>query len=101
MHTTTGKKPKTQNLTTKKGLVFSQCVEERQQTLKHLSNYDKNLFLGELICAIDQSQQNGNFNAINLCIEEWEDTAELLSIPDLKDRVWAHFNELKKAGVIN
>ena len=93
MHTTTCKKPKTQNLTTKKGLVFSQRVEERQQTLKHLSNYDKNLFLGELICAIDQSQQNGN-----LCIEEWEDTAELLSIPDLKDRAWAHFNELKKSG---
>jgi len=69
--------------------------------LKYLSNGDKDLFLGELICAIDQSQHDGNFNAINLCIEEWEDTVELLSIPDLKDRVWAHFNELKESGIIN
>lgn len=69
--------------------------------LKYLSDDNKALFLGELICAIDQSQNDSNFDAINLCIEEWEDTIELLSIPGLKDRAWTHFNDLKKSGVIN
>ena len=61
---------------------------------------DKVLFLDELIQAIDQSKSEGNFDAINLCIENWEDTIELLNIPGLKDRAWAQFDELKEAGCI-
>ena len=57
------------------------------EMLRYLSEEDKALFLSELLHAIDQSISGGNFDGINLCIENWEDTVELLSIPGLKDRV--------------
>jgi len=69
--------------------------------LAHLPDEDKILFLGELLKAIEQSKIDGNFDAVDLCIESWEDTVELLSIPGLKDSAWAHFNELKESGAIN
>ncbi len=62
---------------------------------------DKILLLNELLQAIDQSISEGNFDAISLCIENWEDATELLSIPGLKDRVWAQFTKLKEAGCIS
>lgn len=69
--------------------------------LTYLSDEDKALFLNELLHAIDQSISEGNFGAINSCVENWEDTAELLSIPGFKDCAWAQFNKLKKLGCIS
>ena len=69
--------------------------------LQYLCKEDSDLFLNELLRAVDQSQGEGNFDAINLCIEEWEDTVELLSIPGLQDNAWVQFNELREAGAIN
>lgn len=69
--------------------------------LRHLSNEDKALFLSELFHAIDQSISEGNLDAISLCVENWADTAELLSIPGLKDRAWAQFTKLKELGCIS
>ena len=74
--------------------------QKSSEILRSLSNDDKVMFLSELLQATDQSISEGNFDAINLCIENWEDTVELLSIPGLKDRAWAQFTKLKKAGCI-
>jgi hypothetical protein len=71
------------------------------EMLRYLSEEDKARFLSELLHAIDQSISDGNFDAISLCIENWEDTVELLSIPGLKDRVWAQFTKLKEAGRVS
>lgn len=66
-----------------------------------LSKDDKVMFLDELLQATDRSISEGSFDAINLCIENWKDTVELLSIPGLKDRAWAQFTKLKEAGCIS
>ena len=48
------------------------------------------------------NEKYGDCNCEKLSVEEYDDIyADLLSISGLKDRVWAHFNELKKSGVIN
>ncbi|GAH38557.1 unnamed protein product, partial [marine sediment metagenome] len=39
--------------------------------------------------------------AIDSCIDDWEDIAELNSIPGFRDRVWARFNKLKDAGLVS
>ena len=75
--------------------------QKSSEILRYLSKEDKVLFLGELIQAVDQSISEGNFDAISLCIENWEDAVELLSIPGLKDRAWAQFAKLKEAGCIS
>ncbi len=80
---------------------MSKKHQNSSEMLMYLSKDDKVLFLSELLQAIDQSINEGNFDAISLCIENWEDTVELLSIPGLKDRVWAQFTKLKEAGCIS
>ncbi|RZB34611.1 MAG: hypothetical protein SRB1_00379 [Desulfobacteraceae bacterium Eth-SRB1] len=80
---------------------MSKKHQKNSELLRCLSKEDKILFLSELLQAIDRSISEGNFDAISLCIENWEDTAELLSIPGLKDRVWAQFTKLKDTGCIS
>lgn len=74
---------------------------KNDELLKFLSDEDKVIFMRELLAAIDQSMSEGNFDSIRTCIEDWEDTVELLSIPGLKDRVWDRFNKLKESGLIS
>ena len=76
-------------------------IPNHSDMLAHLSDEDKTLFLKDLLSAIEQSEQDGNLHAVKTCIEEWEDTVELLSIPGLKDDAWSRFNKLKDAGLIN
>ena len=73
----------------------------KNEILKYLSENERESFLNDLIEAIERSKSEGNFNAINKCLEDWEDIAELNSIPGFKDRVWARFNNLKDTGLIN
>jgi len=73
----------------------------KNEILKYLSENERKSFLNDLIEAIERSKSKGNFNAINECFEDWEDIAELNSIPGFKDRVWARFNNLKDTGLIN
>ncbi len=73
----------------------------KNEILKYLSENERESFLNDLIEAIERSKSEGNFNAINKCREDWEDIAELNSIPGLKDRVWARFNNLKDTARIN
>lgn len=73
----------------------------QSEILKYLAAEDKDLFLSELMEAIAQSKKLGNFDAIDECIEEWEATAELNSIPDFSTKVWNRYYRLKKAGIIN
>ena len=80
---------------------MSKKQQKSSEILRPLSNDDKVMFLSELLQATDQSISEGSFDAINLCIENWEDTAELLSIPGLKDRAWTQFAKLKEAGCIS
>ena len=68
------------------------------EILKYLSENERKSFLNDLIEAIERSKSEDNFNAINECFEDWEDIAELNSIPGLKDRVWARFNFLCVEG---
>ena len=74
---------------------------KNDEMFRYLSEEDKAKFLSELLHAIDQSISEGNFDAISLCIENWEDTVELISIPGLKDRVWERFTKLKEAGYVS
>jgi len=83
------------------GLRMPKKHQKSSEMLRPLSNDDKVMFLSELLQATDQSISEGNFDAINLCIENWKDTVELLSIPGLKDRAWAQFTKLKEAGCIS
>lgn len=68
--------------------------------LKYLGTEDRSLFLDDLLTAIDQSRRDGSFDAIEECIDQWEDTVEMLSIPGLKNRVWESYNKLIASGVI-
>ena len=68
--------------------------------LQYLPDEDKSRFLDDLLSAIEESKRSGNFDAIDQCIDDWEDTVELLSIPGFKERTWENYNRLKAAGVI-
>jgi hypothetical protein len=67
---------------------------------KYLADEDKFLFLEELLEAIEKSKRENNFTSINDCLNSWEATAELNSIPGLKERVWQRYNRIKKVGFI-
>lgn len=74
--------------------------QRNSDILKHLNNEDKISFLDDLISAVEQSKRDGNFDAIDLCLDQWEATVELMDIPGLKDRAWENYNRLKNLGVI-
>ena len=69
--------------------------------LSYLSSEDKEVFLRDLLSAVIRAKDEGNLNAVDVCIEGWEDTVELLSIPGLRRDVWNQFDELKNSGLIN
>jgi len=71
------------------------------EMLKFLSAKETEAFLSELMAAVEKSKEVGNFNAIDNCIEDWEETVELLSIPGMRDKAWERYNELKSAGIIS
>ena len=49
--------------------------------MHYLPKKEKDQFLTELLDAIDQSTDEGNFDAINFCLDDWEETVDLLKIP--------------------
>lgn len=71
------------------------------EILKFLSDEDKELFISELISAIRKSKRKNNFEAIDKCLESWEATAELNSIPGLRESVWKKYEKLKKDGLLH
>jgi len=76
-------------------------LKRSSEMLPFLSQEDKDMFLSELIDAVSISMKEQNLDAAMVCLEKWEDTVELLSIPGLKDCAWDQFNKLKEAGYIN
>ncbi len=71
------------------------------EILKYLSTEDQKAFLNELLNVVRIGKRKKNFDDINRCIESWEATAELNSIPGFQKRVVKKIVKLKKAGVIN
>ena len=72
-----------------------------KEMLRFLSQEDKNIFLSELLDAVSVSMENQSVDAINECLEKWEDTVEMISIPGMKERVWERFEKLKARGCIH
>lgn len=62
---------------------------------------NKELFLEELFAAISKSTRENNQKIIENCIEEWEASAELNSIPNLASNVQKRYRLLVKAGLID
>jgi len=62
---------------------------------------DKDTFIVELIQAINKANKEDNIKYVDMCLDEWEASAELNSIPGLSGRVWKRFNSLVEAGLIN
>jgi len=69
--------------------------------LSFLSQEERDQFLAELLDMADKSRDANNLELINECIDDWEDIAELNSIPGLKIHAWEQFNKLKTTGRIN
>lgn len=62
---------------------------------------NKEIFVMELIAAINNSLAENNHNIIDDCLTEWEATAELNSIPGFASNVKRRYRLLVKAGLIN
>ena len=80
---------------------MSQLVnpERVAEILRYLEN--KELFVTELLAAINQSVIENNPQIIEDCLEEWEASAELNSIPGFAANVQRRYRLLVKAGLIN
>ena len=66
-----------------------------------LPDEDKLIFLSELLEAISLSKKQNSFSPIDDCMSAWEATAELSSVPGLRERVWTRYEKLKSAGLIH
>jgi len=75
--------------------------EIKNSILSFLSTEEKEQFLNELLDALSHFKNTKDIKEIEECIENWEDVAELNSIPNFKERVWERFNRLKMNGKIN
>jgi hypothetical protein len=75
--------------------------KKQSEILKFLTDEDKVEFLEELLDAIKTARREGSLTAVNECIKSWEATAELNSIPGLRERTWQKFNKLKASGLIH
>lgn len=80
---------------------MSQVVDPKRvaEILKYIE--DKELFVTELLAAINQSIAEKNPQIIEDCLEEWEASAELNSIPGFAANVQRRYKLLVKAGLIN
>jgi len=80
---------------------MSQVVDPQRvaEILKYIE--DKDLFVTELLAAINRSVAEKNPQIIEDCLEEWEASAELNSIPGFSANVQRRYKLLVKAGLIN
>jgi hypothetical protein len=62
---------------------------------------EKDLFVSELISAINKSIEKENPELIEDCLQEWEASAELNSIPGLAERVRKRYQSLVESGLID
>ena len=62
---------------------------------------DKDAFVIDLISAINESISKDDPDIIKHCLDEWEASAELNSIPGFSAKVRKRFNSLVKAGIID
>ncbi len=69
------------------------------EILKYID--DKEMFVTELLAAINRSVAEKNPQIIEDCLEEWEASAELNSIPGFATNVKRRYKLLVKAGLIN
>jgi 3-methyladenine DNA glycosylase AlkC len=69
------------------------------EILKYID--DKELFIKELVAAINISVVKNNRKIIEDCLDEWEASAELNSIPGFAANVKRRYKLLVKAGLIN
>lgn len=76
-------------------------MSRKNEILKYLPDEDKIVFLSELLNAVALSKRKNSFIPINDCLSSWEETAELNSIPGLKEKVWERFEKLKSRGLIH
>jgi hypothetical protein len=74
-------------------------IDRVAEIIKYID--DKELFIIELIAAINNSLADKNLQIIEDCLREWEASAELNSIPGFSDNVQRRFKSLVKAGLIN
>jgi 3-methyladenine DNA glycosylase AlkC len=80
---------------------MSQLINQERvlEILRYIEN--KELFIRELLEAINQSVAARNPQIIEDCLDEWEASAELNSIPKLDANVKKRYQLLVKAGLIN
>ncbi len=72
--------------------------KQTNEILKYLSLEDQKEFLNELLALIKAGKRKGSFDAIDKCIEEWEATAEMNSIPGFQKRVSQKVKRLNNAS---
>ena len=71
----------------------------KNEILKYLEPEDREVFLSELLEAVGIAKREGSFKAIDKCIDSLEATAELNSIPGIREKVWDKYSKLKEAGI--
>jgi hypothetical protein len=69
-----------------------------KEILKNINNKDS--FTIELISAVNKSIGRNDPRFVNKCLDEWEASAELNSIPGFAKKVRNRFDSLVKAGLI-
>lgn len=81
--------------------MVSQVVDPQRvsEILKYIEG--KELFVIELLDAINKSIANNNPDIIEDCLNEWEASAELNSISGFPSNVQRRYKLLVKAGLIN
>lgn len=70
-----------------------------EQILTHLGD-EKDQFILDLAAAMQTALDSGDHVPLDDCIEDWEDVAELNSIPGFKARVWQKHEILRNRGII-
>jgi len=76
-------------------------MKRQSEILKYLPDEDKVAFLSELLESISLSKKQGSFSPIDNCLDAWEATAEMNSVPRLSEKVWEKYNKLKSVGLIH
>ena len=74
-------------------------IEIIKEMLKFIK--DKDAFILDLAKAINKAYQESNPTVIEECISDWEDIAELNSIPGFSKNVALSYKALVDKGIIN